>query len=470
MPSFNYYLKDVTCTEETPIYLRYNERGVNMKFFIGKKIHPKDWNPKDQQVKRSLSGYAVLNSLLAKRKSQLQTLHSQLQATDETVSRNKMRARFNQILERVSIDKKPQRSKYLTDFVEGYIKSVSATLAPNTIRHLQESLKLLRCYELHNINKIIYGTGVGSKRKKISKFKKISFTDSDSEQYVLTGLGQKYKTLTFDDIDLNFHRKFIGFMQRAKYATNWIGKIIKNIKLFMAEAGDEKLHQNSSYAHRKFTAMQVDVDSIYLNEEELSLIHNYDFSANCKLNNARDLFIIGCWTGLRYSDLSQLTQFSISKNRIISVTIKTGATVVIPIHAHVYEVLDRYSDTENGLPYNISSAKLNKYIKEIGEIVGLNESVTLRKKIGRKMEEITRPKYNLITTHIMRRSFATNLYKQKIPAISIMMITGHKTETAFMKYIKVGKEENASRIESSWQQIEKISEERNFALSESNNS
>ena len=60
------------------------------------------------------------------------------------------------------------------------------------------------------------------------------------------------------------------------------------------------------------------------------------------------------------------------------------------------------------------------------------------------------PKYELITTHTARRSFATNQFLLGVPSITIMAMTGHRTEKSFMKYIKVTKREHATIMRSFW--------------------
>ncbi|NVN97052.1 tyrosine-type recombinase/integrase, partial [Candidatus Nomurabacteria bacterium] len=56
------------------------------------------------------------------------------------------------------------------------------------------------------------------------------------------------------------------------------------------------------------------------------------------------------------------------------------------------------------------------------------------------------PKFNLISTHTARRSGATNMYLAGIPTLSIMKITGHRTEKAFMRYIQMTEEDNAIKL------------------------
>jgi integrase len=94
---------------------------------------------------------------------------------------------------------------------------------------------------------------------------------------------------------------------------------------------------------------------------------------------------------------------------------------------------------------------MNSYLKEIGELVGIDEKTTRTfTKGGLKASQLYK-KFELITTHTARRSFATNLYKAGFPSLSIMKITGHKTETSFMKYIKISHEENANKLLEFWQ-------------------
>ena len=100
---------------------------------------------------------------------------------------------------------------------------------------------------------------------------------------------------------------------------------------------------------------------------------------------------------------------------------------------------------------------MNEYFKELCEAVKINEptkgkkydSISKRKKIG------TYKKYELITSHICRRSFATNYYK-KIPTPILIQITGHSKESTFLEYIneKEDKDENAKLFMKFWEQIE----------------
>ena len=193
--------------------------------------------------------------------------------------------------------------------------------------------------------------------------------------------------------------------------------------------------------------MSEDVSHIYLNENELDLLWNLDLSNNSRLETVRDLFLIGCHTALRFSDFTNIKPQNIIETtggRAIKIqTQKTSQTVFIPLHWRVEVILAKY---DNQLPRAISNQKMNDYLKEVGKLAGIDTQIeTSKTKAGLKFTSL-QPKYELITTHTARRSAATNMFKAGIPSISIMRITGHKTESVFLKYINFSDEENAILI------------------------
>lgn len=93
----------------------------------------------------------------------------------------------------------------------------------------------------------------------------------------------------------------------------------------------------------------------------------------------------------------------------------------------------------NKLPKSLSNQKFNDYIKECLKKAGFNE-------IGRLSTKPELPLYECVSSHTARRSFATNYYLQGFPTIDLMKIAGHKTEKAFLKYIRVSKLDSAKRL------------------------
>ena len=95
------------------------------------------------------------------------------------------------------------------------------------------------------------------------------------------------------------------------------------------------------------------------------------------------------------------------------------------------------------MPRQITNQKMNEYLKDLGELLKFEEDILIVKTKGGKREETVFKKYDLISCHTARRSFATNSFKAGVPSISIMKITGHTTEKSFLQYIKISNEENA---------------------------
>jgi integrase len=253
----------------------------------------------------------------------------------------------------------------------------------------------------------------------------------------------------FDDIDMNFYNNFSNFLRNQGLSVNTIGKKIQTLKIFLNAATEEGKNNNFKYKSRKFRTVEEEVDNIYLTKEEIKKFYDYDFSDNPRLEKVRDIFIVGCWTGLRFSDLSQVNKDNINGKILRIRQSKTGRIVNIPIHVQVWSIMKKY---DMDLPKLISNQKFNSYLKEAAEIVELNSTfIKTETRYGKKTRKKYR-KFEVIGTHTARRSFCTNAYKDNIPSLDIMAISGHKTEKAFLRYIKIDGEEHANRVLKFWQE------------------
>ena len=162
----------------------------------------------------------------------------------------------------------------------------------------------------------------------------------------------------------------------------------------------------------------------------------------------RDLFVFGCYVGLRYQDYS-----TIKPGNIIEIededkgveyflkvnTQKSGELVYIPCDPIVLEIFAKYGNNTNKLPRSISNQNFNDYIKEACKEAGFTDK-------GRLLEEPDTETWELVSSHTARRSFATNYYLAGFPTIDLMKITGHRTEKAFLTYIRVSKLDAAKRL------------------------
>jgi integrase len=252
-------------------------------------------------------------------------------------------------------------------------------------------------------------------------------------------------TLTFQMIDMDFYNGFISFLKTKNYAPNTIGCRIKMLKKFMAEASDRGIPVRDDYKKKSFAKPSEETSAVYLNETELMQMYRLNFTENPKYSIVRDLFLIGCYTGLRFSDLSKLSPENINADNTISIkTVKTGADVVIPVHPLVRSILEKYG---NKLPKMPDNQLFNDRISEVAKLAGINEVVCKEWTKGNERVKKLFEKHELVSSHTARRSFATNAYMRDVPTLSIMKITGHKTEKSFMSYIKMSQKDNALKLQ-----------------------
>ena len=265
---------------------------------------------------------------------------------------------------------------------------------------------------------------------------------------------ENHKRIAWELFNRRFAESFTAWMNDQNYSANTIASQYSIMKVWLSDAEKEGLILDK-YFH-DYPTKAHDVDNIYLSEEEIQRIYDIDFSSEevkkqidptSNIEQTRDLFIIACWTALRYGDWHDLSKSQITNNRINTTTHKTMKEVTIPIHPMVQEIIKKYNGI---LPKSVDKSKTIIQIQKCGELAHINELVTLHRIKGGKEVLLQEPKYKFITNHTARRSFCTNMYLRKIPTIAIMSISGHTTEDNFMKYIKVDKDTHADMIDESF--------------------
>lgn len=264
----------------------------------------------------------------------------------------------------------------------------------------------------------------------------------------LQGLAAKQgKTIDWHDIDYKFYLDLVQYLQKEKkYSNNTVGKRIKVLKIFLNDAIKRDIYPKLQSKIKDFKVTKEETDSIYLTENELKELNDFDFSRTKRLENVRDLFIFACYTGLRFSDLRKINEF-ISGDMIQFYQQKTGKKVKLPLHPTAKKILEKH---DNSLPPVISGQKFNKYIKQACEIAGINEVIHTQKTISGKKVVKKSEKWEQVSAHTARRTFATNEFKAGTPSILIMAATGHKTEKAFLRYLKITEDEKAEMLQDLW--------------------
>jgi integrase len=249
------------------------------------------------------------------------------------------------------------------------------------------------------------------------------------------------RKLLIIDIDTNFKKSFEDYCLKNLYAPNTIARAIRSVKTICKHAKYKGVE--TSYQLDNITVKYTKVENTYLTFEEIDKIENIKKEKLTEsLEVARDWLVISCYLGQRISDFMRFTdkQIRIEKGKhLIEFTQKkTGKIMTVPLHKKVLETLNK----RNGkFPSPLSDQKYNDYIKEVGRIAELTYKVKgskkteteLNSKIFRKETGLFE-KCDLITSHIGRRSFATNFYGQ-IPTTYLIYVTGHSTEAMFLNYI-----------------------------------
>ncbi|WP_418408069.1 tyrosine-type recombinase/integrase [Alistipes sp.] len=253
---------------------------------------------------------------------------------------------------------------------------------------------------------------------------------------------------TIDTLSMEFYHSFIRHLNstvhsRGHYTQNTIGKFIKCIKAALRYAYEMGYTTNTIYTHRDFKIPSGKTEEVYLNDEELDILYALSLPQNKA--HVRDAFILACDTGVRHSDLEQLndTHINIHARKITIHSIKTGTKSVIPINSRVLKILNRYGSHMPPVPAN---AVMNREIKTICKDAGFTQKVNiLAVRGGEKVREV-KEKWELISCHTARRSFATNLANKGISMMDLQNLTGHSSEGNLRRYLRTTKEEIADKL------------------------
>jgi integrase len=427
---YNYNLRNKSSKKETPIHLivRFNREKIVIN--TGEKVKPELWdnNPKSKRYHRVKKDYKF--------------------NTDVSIN-----DRLNEILVLVKKVVREYLSNNSNDIDKYELHDIlKAAIRPDLIKHNKpKSLTLfIEDFIQLSMSRINPQTGLLISGTTIKKYR-------TTLNYLLEYSSLAKLPFDFNKIDIKFYNGFVSFLAKQKnIGTNTIGKHITNLKLFLDTATMQGLNQDLTYRTKQFKKPSEDVDHIYLTPDEIEEIRTLDLAQSSKLSRVKDTFLIGCYTGLRFADISKLSETNIMKRtfdnkefKVLEVyTQKTGKKVEIPINEKLNALFEKYlEETGNILPPMISNQKFNKYIKEIcSKCPSLQEIIQLKRTVGGKRKILTYNKHELVSSHTARRSCATNLFKSGCPSISIMRITGHSSEKMLLKYIKITPEQNALMV------------------------
>jgi len=382
--------------ENAPIYLRLSiSRNNTFERKTGLQIDFKDWststslpkqnNPNNKNLTSKLRG---LEHYLQK---QLNDANSEGVEVDSVWLQFKIDLHFKRTNER-------KQSEYLIDAIQNVIDTA-------------------------NVRKNGTG-GLGLSISRVNSYKQLKKKIVEFDSNIKTKVKQ---------VDKNYAQRFLSYLVNERnYASSYSQKKIDDLKTVCYDAelnGIETNHQLKRIESGKVKNEYV----IYLTPQELKKIEEAEI-LNPSLDNARKWLLLGCNIGQRGNDLLNITYENfVTRNGLELIELtqqKTNKPVAIPILPETKKILD------TGLPYKISIQKFNEYVKKVCKVAEIDHLI----EGGKKDKELNRkvtgkfPKYELIGSHVCRRTFATNNYG-KLPTPLIMQITRHSTEKMLLTYI-----------------------------------
>lgn len=184
---------------------------------------------------------------------------------------------------------------------------------------------------------------------------------------------------------------------------------------------------------------------IALTPDEVSHIYHFDLSSINRrtqyikhLEKVRDMFVLCCNLGQRFSDMIRIDRSCFDHNIFTILQQKTGVYARVDIERMsidrntTYKLLEKY---DYRAPLTTDISNYDRYLKELLQYIGFTEQVKQETKINGHIKVTYEPKWKLISSHTARRTFATNNLVKGIKTSEIRRATGHKSESAFEKYI-----------------------------------
>jgi integrase len=446
MATIKFLIRSGVNKKLVPVYLRlYEGRSVDIWVKTPVIVKPSDWSNKTgsfkQRLKEPVKEYINNNKAIADKLDELRnTIKNEM---GNTFQRDKewLQAVINNFYNPVKL-----KADTLTEYLKVYIEDATSGLRQTyrNKRFTPATLKSIRSFQ-----------------SEFEKYQKdLRDRLADNKLKLTVSYIPQNNPLDWSDIHIDFFRDFVNWFNEKNYSQNTIAHHIKTLKTIMKQGKEDKKHNNLEFQRSAFKVESVEVDTIYLNEDELKKIYNLDLTQVKEdydidlvelpgLDAARDVFLIGCWTCQRFSDYSRINKVNVQDGRrvIKLIQVKTGNKCVIPVRAELDTVLKKYeiAKDEYQLPKTFEQ-KLNKRIKTVCRLAGITELIEITKIKGGKKVTAKYPKYKLVSSHTARRSGISNLYNAGVPSLFIMKLSGHRTEREFMKYLRLTEDEIAKKL------------------------
>lgn len=387
----------------SPVQMSINWNGNRIQKNIGYSIETKYWDFNKQRVKPHHQNAVSFNSYLHELEVNIIAIYNDKLTYHKDISKNVI---------------KKELTKLLNNGVEKEHKNLSV------IEVFDEFINKYRLDGKRPSNKTI-----------------INYTTAKNK--IIKYMKDRKVKLDFDDLDYDFYEDFILYCQENNNNDNTIGTNIVKVITFLRWSFDNKYHSNEDF--RKFKAPKSEaLFSIALTEEEIHKIHSLELN-NQDLEFARLFMLVNCHVGMRYSDLMDVIKHhSIVGNELRIVQVKTRRTVKLYISEKIKLMILRLKKSYRK-KYN--QKILNKNLNEIGRLIGMESIESATKLVGNNRITVEKPRWQLLTSHVGRRTFATTAAMKGMPLHVIKQYTGHKSLDSLEKYLNASNYDDKEVLE-----------------------
>lgn len=409
--------KDKGESDPLLIVLHYRVSGdQKLIYSTGQKIAPKNWSKQKQRARPSYTKATELNAYLDKLAERVDAAALAIRTEGRSVTREELRQRIHE--KQKSADEQHEKNNVLA-FLNDFIEIQRA-------EHRKEGRN---------------AADIGVNTLKIYSTLRIYLTGYCKQHGILR--------LTFDHMDQPFFDSFKRYLRTKQNSlgNNSLIKYLRTLKALLRKAVRLKYTTSREFELAEINVSAEESEAIFLTEGEIASVYScrkaYEAWDNGEsLQIEADRLVLGCCIGMRFGDSITIQPEHVVRRTdgVILIklkTQKTGELISVPLlHPAAIEILERYGWAS---PPPVTSQHANRTFKTVCSIAGINEPVTLS--TGENV-----PKWQLVTTHTMRRSFATNHYLNGVPSIILMRFTGHRSERSFFKYIRIDRLQAADQI------------------------
>lgn len=312
--------------------------------------------------------------------------------------------------------KSPDYSIYVSDFATYWIDNHSSDWKVSSKKYMEEPAK--------------------------NQYKK--FVETLIEYETVIGEKLQLRNTTKKDIE-----GFIDWLETENYQTSTIERNIGRLRFFFNRATELNMEVTQAFKERIYFEPD-DIEGVSLDLKEIQKIIDKDFSQDETLNIAKKNILIIFFAGLRCSDFKNLDVSNIEDGNFCFTSKKTKIKTVTPIHPVIEEILN---ENFGYLPPKMTNSEINKHIKTICQICEIDNMIygklfdkdLKRKKVGYFK------KYQLISSHTGRKSFATNFSEAGKDTMNSVLGWSKKSKMS-EHYNKTSKVEFAQKMKQQWNQ------------------